>query len=300
WNYFKYKFNLIYRIKFLLLVRGFGFKYCYNLTAGRGVTVDELALLSGAEFSFALNTNFRFLRNLYGKFMNKKYTEIISTEHSSEFEKHLQVLRKLGIHHNSPRTSLYIDDLELIKAKKILTELDVENYIVISPFSDLNIKNWNIDKYRELVLKIVNQYQAVTILFIGNTFQKEKISKSFEVNQRLINLAGSLSIIESTAILNNALLFIGNDSGFTHIAKALEIPTIAIIGGGSNGYFFPYGSDDKIVYLYSPQDCFRCEWRCIHKIAFCLQEVKVDDVFREVRKIIQNDGNEISDNNTNS
>jgi heptosyltransferase-2 len=287
WNYSKYKFNLIYRIRFLISIRRIGFRNCFNLTAGRGVTVDELALLSGAQCIYALNSNFRYLKNLYGIFLNKQYTDILSADSMNEYEKHFTVLEKLGIPINTRKTSLYINDTEMLNARCRLASLGVEKYLVISPFSDLTIKNWSVDKFNKLISEILIRYSTITIILIGSIWQYEKISKSIPFNPKLINLAGSLSIIESIALLKEAILFIGNDSGFTHISKALEIPTIAIIGGGSYGNFFPYGTNENISYFYAVKECFKCEWRCIHNFAHCLDDVQVEDVLITANKIIE-------------
>ena len=78
WNYKKYKYNIIYRIKFLLNLRKLNIIDTFNLTAARGITVDELSLLSGGKNIFALNSNYRYLTKLFGESIDKMYTKILA------------------------------------------------------------------------------------------------------------------------------------------------------------------------------------------------------------------------------
>ncbi|MEI7907253.1 MAG: glycosyltransferase family 9 protein, partial [Bacteroidota bacterium] len=70
----------------------------------------------------------------------------------------------------------------------------------------------------------------ITVLLLGTSEQRNTIDSIVKNNNLLINCAGKLSILESAALVKKSRLFIGNDSGFTHIAKALGIPYIGIIG----------------------------------------------------------------------
>ena len=110
------------------------------------------------------------------------------------------------------------------------------------------------------------------------------ISKS---NNKIINTAGLLKLYEVPSVIRKSKLFIGNDSGLTHIALKLNVPIIAIIGGGNYGKFFPYNEENPdVVYLFDKMDCFGCEWKCIYKERFCLTNVKMSTILDNVKKLI--------------
>jgi ADP-heptose:LPS heptosyltransferase len=48
--------------------------------------------------------------------------------------------------------------------------------------------------------------------------------------ENTVNLAGDLSLIETAAVLKHAAVFVGNDSGLAHLARALGIPTVVLFG----------------------------------------------------------------------
>jgi len=286
WNYKKYKYNLFYRIHFLIQVRRLSFKYCFNLTAARGVTVDELALLSGASKIYALNSNFKYLKKLFGEKLNTYYSEILAKNITNEYEKHLEVLKKISIADIRNGTTLKIPKENYLTLKQKIYFNLKNDYLVINPFSDNVKKNWCINKYTELVQLIVNNFPNLMVLMIGNSDQKNSIDQYFSKNKQIINLAGELTIIESAIIVKNAIAFIGNDSGFTHIAKALNINTVAIIGGGSNGNFFPYDIKVNEYYFFHEMDCFGCEWKCKYDEPYCLTEISVYSVFKTIEEVL--------------
>lgn len=262
WDYRKYKYNILYRVKFLGKLRQLGISDCYDLTAARGVTVDELSLLSGAKNIYALNSNFRYLKKLFGKIIDNMYSDILAGNIENEFEKNLAVLKYLGIKNYKTETYLKINSSVLQKIKAILKPFENNIKIVIAPFTELKIKNWGKENYKDLIKSILETNNNAVMFLLGTKSMMSEIDElSFNNSKRVINLAGKYSIIESATILYYSDLFIGNDSGFTHIAKALSKPLIGIIGGGSNGYFIPYSLKQEEVYLFKTMDCFKCEWR---------------------------------------
>jgi len=286
WNYKKYKYNLFYRVRFLISLRSLNLKYCFNLTAARGVTVDELALLSGAEKIYALNSNFKYLEKLFGIQLDKLYSNILAKSTNNEYEKHLEVLKIFSETNSFRGTTLTIspDKFSALEAK---LNFDINTkYIVISPFSDSEIKNWSANNFHELVTLILKNFSYLLIILIGKGSQRSRIAKLFPEASQILNLAGELTISESAIIVKNASIFIGNDSGFTHIAKAFQINTIALIGGGSNGYFLPYNVKNNEYYFYHQTECFRCEWRCKHKRPYCLTEISVISVYKTIEELL--------------
>jgi len=287
WNCKKYKYNILYRVKFSGGLRRLGISDCYNLTAARGVTVDELSLLSGAKNIYALNSNFRYLKKLFGKITDNMYSNILAENVENEFEKNLAVLKYLDIKNYKTETFLNINSSVLKRIKTKLKPFDSNIKIVIAPFTELKIKNWCKEKYIELIKLILETYKNAVILLIGTKSMMHEIDYFVSNHsKRVINLAGKHSIMESAAILYFSNLFIGNDSGFTHIAKALHKPLIGIIGGGSNGYFIPYSQKQEEVYLFKTMNCFKCEWRCIHKKPYCLTDVSVDEVMENINSLL--------------
>jgi ADP-heptose:LPS heptosyltransferase len=77
----------------------------------------------------------------------------------------------------------------------------------------------------------------------------------------------------------HADLFLGVDTGPAHLALALGVPTVVILGGGDYGRFFPYGKSRVVLHR---MDCFQCHWECKYERVRCLDEMPAGAVVREV------------------
>ncbi len=288
WNRKNFNLNPVYRYKFLTVIRNLGINTSINLTAARGVSSDTLALLSGGKKIIAINNNYRYLKKLFGKYLDNLYTEIICKEIANEYMKNIEVLRYLNINSYVSSTFLPINKHNVFFIlRKIGMKNDLAKKIVIAPFSDLPIKDWGLINYKYIITEILNKFEDVKIVLFGSEEQREKIKELVPINtDRVYNIAGILNINESAILLSSCDLFIGNDSGFTHIAKALGVNMIGIIGGGSYGFFFPYNVGSNEIYLFNKLDCFGCEWRCIYSKPFCLTGVSYDEVLEKVTEFL--------------
>ena len=284
WEKREYKYNLFYRLRFLKRIRKIGFNKTFNLTTARGITNDELALLSGANEVFCLESNWRYLTKLFGKWMDLQYDKVIETNQSTEYNKHIHILKNLVGEVTNIDTKVYLDEY-VIKAIKntLISYLPKSNFdeiISIAPISDLDIKNWGIENYKNLINMFLLHTDA-TIILLGTSSQKKIIQLLNDTkSNRVINFAGQFTLLESASIVSISKIFIGNDSGFTHLAKALDKKMIGIIGGGSFGKFFPYNPKKDEILLYHKLDCFGCEWKCIKDKPYCHTNVTVDQVYQ--------------------
>ncbi|HEX4208356.1 MAG TPA: lipopolysaccharide heptosyltransferase II [Ktedonobacteraceae bacterium] len=164
-----------------------------------------------------------------------------------------------------------------------------------NPGMELTVKRWPLERYRELVRKLVNVLDA-NVLLIGG-------KEDYELNQQLMqgldgepaqmqvqNLAGQTSFGQTAAQLSVCDLFIGNDSSPMHLAAAVGIPVIAIFGPTSPQEYGPYPLDDPrhialwknpngrpCFFLGKMQECANCT---------CMQSVTLDDVWEAIQQLM--------------
>jgi ADP-heptose:LPS heptosyltransferase len=282
YNYNKYKFSIFYRIKLLKKLNSLNLNTVFNITAARGILNDEITLLSGARRKYTTCNNLKYLGQFIGNKMNNEYDDIFYKEEKNEYDKHILLLKYLSIKEpiffniKSFDTLNYSDFL----AKK---EYDKNNYILISPLpSDLS-KSWGIENYKNLCSELIKKYKIILIGSPGSIDSLQYISGG---NSYIQLETCELEYIPS--VIANAKLFIGNDSGLTHLALKLNRPLIAIISGAYFKMYFPYKEEPgKFVYLYNIQDCYECHSECIYKSPLCLTNIKLNRVMEEIEKILQ-------------
>jgi len=282
YNYKKYKFSLLYKLKVLTMLRKEGFETCIHLTAARGILNEEITHLVGSKEVITLNSFLQYLGNNLGKYFNKKYTKIIASETLNEYAKHFELMAYLG----GDVTKIVLNNRITFDEENFQKDEKFENYkntIVLAPFSSVMNREWKKEYYIETINKLKESHK---IVLLGAKKQKEDLEKLKNRDENIEILAGELKLHEIPFLLKKAKLYIGQDSGLTHMALKVGIPIIAIIGGGEFGRFFPYKESEKVKYLYSTMDCFLCHWECAKDEMFCMTNVTPKILLNEVKKVL--------------
>lgn len=101
---------------------------------------------------------------------------------------------------------------------------------------------------------------------------------------RALNLCGQTSLLEAAAILRRCRLYIGAESAGAHLACALGVPNVVVLGGGHFGRFMPYSALTSAVAL--PLECFDCNWHCPHSRAHCVKDLSPEVLSAAIRKAL--------------
>ncbi len=120
-----------------------------------------------------------------------------------------------------------------------------KGYVVIAPGAGFKTKQWLPNYFKDLIKKLVSA-KNINIILLGG--QKE--AKSFEalrISDKVFNLAGELSLLETAIVISKAKFLVSNDSGLMHLATAVNTPVLAIFGSTVKELgFFPFRSEHKI------------------------------------------------------
>lgn len=268
----KYRFNLIYRIKILQMLKKFKFSTVVNITPERGSLNDELSILSSGKTTISIKSTSPFLIKSITKIYNLHYSKFIESDSVSNY-KSLNQLAKY----------FQINFLDQNKRNSNINnyQKSIKKVILIAPSASDKFRNWKKNNFKELVDILSKESK---IILMGTSKQK-KIIKYISNNNQNIEIKIDLTYEEMYKILNSVNLFIGLDSGVTHFALQLNKPTIAIIGGGKYGKFFPYKESSNVKFLFYSMDCFGCEWHCKYKEPYCINKISVNEVYYLINKI---------------
>ncbi len=111
-----------------------------------------------------------------------------------------------------------------------VAEQKLRDSAVIHPFSGSKSKNWPLDRYQELAGCLPYE-----IDWLAGPEEHLPEGRRFE------NLA------ELAAFVAVARLYIGNDSGITHLAAAVGVKTLAIFGPKSPKIWVPRGKNVEVI-----------------------------------------------------
>jgi heptosyltransferase-2 len=161
-----------------------------------------------------------------------------------------------------------------------------DHIIAVAPGSVWKTKQWPKEYYTTLLQRIEIEAKGAKVLLVGG---KEDMRLCEEIlygaRSSATNLAGSLSVLETCAVVEKIDLMIANDSAPLHIANAVGTDVIAIFGP-TVGRFgcFPFGKND--VVLEVDLDCRPCGKhggrRCPRKHFRCMMDITPAHVFREI------------------
>lgn len=277
YNKQNFRYNIIYKIKIILALRKYNIDVILNISPVRGNLNDEITLLSGSKSKIATNFSSVFKSRLSLCYYNKKYSYILTDNFQSEYLKLTLLLDRLNITYTKSKRPFKVNTI------CNLTLLGTSNYVVIAPATTNNIKNWDKSSF----LMLANKFsESMQIVYIGTKNQNNIINYLNKNTNNSIAFINELSFPDLINLIAGSKLFIGLDSGLTHVALYLEIPLVAIIGGGGFGKFFPYREYNNAKFLYHQLQCFGCNWHCIYGSPNCINLVSVESAFQACKSVI--------------
>ncbi len=150
-------------------------------------------------------------------------------------------------------------------------------------------KKWNIDKFKELALKLAEK-DNTKVLIVGSSEDREKVKDFENLHPNIIVYAGDFNILESAALLSLVDVFIASDTGPLHIASAVEKPIcIGLYGAMAVPRTGIWG--DKHFSIKSNLECVPCQQRyCKIKNGDyepCMESISVSEILEVIEKQVQ-------------
>ncbi|MCZ6678550.1 MAG: glycosyltransferase family 9 protein [Candidatus Poribacteria bacterium] len=146
--------------------------------------------------------------------------------------------------------------------------------------------SWSLPGYAALADRLKRELQ-LEIVFCGSNEEMDLIQQiRLQMSVSSATLAGKTTLRQLAALLRRASLYIGSETGPLHIAVALGVPTVCIIGGGHYGRFFPYPQVKYALPVTNRLSCFGCEWHCHRSEAECITKVSVEDVWKATTRML--------------
>ncbi len=112
----------------------------------------------------------------------------------------------------------------------------------VNPGSTLLTKRWPPERFAALAERLVAEWGG-TVVLVGAASDREAVEQVLgALPFPAVDLAGRLSLSGLAALCEQADLYVGNDSGTTHLAAAVGTPTVAIFGPTSPRRYRPRGA----------------------------------------------------------
>jgi len=139
----------------------------------------------------------------------------------------------------------------------------------------------------ELMKKILSETDLKCVLLGGK--REKELARTIEQeigNNKVVNLTGIVGLREAFSLISKAKFVFGMETGLTHAAWILEIPTVMVYGGGHFGRFLPLSSAGKVV--FHRMSCFGCNWKCVYsETPFkCVSSISVSELIKALFSVM--------------
>jgi len=202
----------------------------------------------------------------------------------------LSLVRAMGfpVHRDYPRLHLLTEDRH--EAAVFLNRHGVTRdnpVIAVHPGSGSRKKMWPLDRFLALAegLAVGHQSQILLVVGPGEEHIKERLVPV--IRRRPWIVLSGLSLPLLGAILEHACVFVGNDSGISHMAAAVGVPVVTLFGPTDPAVWAPLGGD--VTVIRRSLSCSPCDRRtmahCEHQR--CLMGISVKEVRQAVKGAIE-------------
>lgn len=190
----------------------------------------------------------------------------------------------------NPGDQQYIENL--FEEGKI-TKDDFIVGLCVNSAESAHSRKWAKEKFAQLADLLVEKYKAKIVIVgaMNDYADNETVIKLMKHSEEATNTAGKTTLKQSIALIDCCKLFISNDTGPMHLAAAQSVPTIGLFGPNLPLRYSPYGRKNiAIRKAVIEEPCIN-----VHKgtIPDCkdhnhMSRIEVEDVMREVEKIVKN------------
>jgi ADP-heptose:LPS heptosyltransferase len=191
-------------------------------------------------------------------------------------------------------TRLQIPDLHREEAAQLLARFDGAPKIGIHVSGGRAIKQWPIERFRDVAERLVRDRGAAIVL-TGTPADSAQVDivRSALPAVRVLDLTRDASLLTVAAVLERLDLFVTGDTGPMHIANAAGTPVVAVFGPSQPSRYGPRGVRDRVVRIDLP--CSPCNRirrppeRCTGHTPDCLAGVDTSAVLAAIDAALAGD-----------
>lgn len=157
---------------------------------------------------------------------------------------------------------------------------DDKPIVAVHPSAWSPVRRWPISQFRSLVQALVAG-EGVRVLVV-----QDPDGYGGELGDIPGVVLTKPSLEDMVAQLARCDVFLGNDSGPAHIAAAVGADTVTIVGPQVAAWYRPYGEHHRVVQI-DDVPCRPCFDHCTQPENFCITQISVPRVLKEVEAVIR-------------
>jgi len=170
-----------------------------------------------------------------------------------------------------------------------------ERFLAVAPGGgdswgkDASYKRWPVKYFSKLVTRLEEERGIHGVAILGSS-SEEALCEELQsmIKPPAVVLAGETTLAQTAMVLKRSALFLGNDGGLVHLARALHVPLIALYGPVPPEVYGPYPPSSDAVAIYKKDLACR---PCYYKFRYnnqcqtvaCLKDLTPDEVMNSLK-----------------
>jgi heptosyltransferase-2 len=194
----------------------------------------------------------------------------------------LDLVELLGGKREDCEPEVFLSDEELQWASKALGSkgIDINKLtIAIHPGAYYPSQRWSAQRFGEVARRILEQRET-NIILLGSRDEEPLLRDVKKIAGDGVQVFSGLKLRELMALLSKCDLLICNNSGPLHIASALKVPTVSMIGPTVTPLWLPCGKHDVVI--KRELACSPCN-KAVCRNHECMELITVDEVLEAVQ-----------------
>ena len=250
------------------------------------IVIDTQGLIKSAIVSRAIPSDktFGFDKNsLRESFAAKFYTDVCSISYDENIIKRNAAVISSALDIKISHDDILTKQSFLFSNSQISSDLlsDSKPNIALIPGASFKSKIYSADQYAQIANKLKSQ--ANFIVLWGNESERNMAEKIHKIAPE-VHIADKLTLDGLKGFIMQTDLVIGGDTGPTHMAWALNIPSITLFGS-TPGYRNTYITDiNRVIESESEVDPYK-----INKNDFSIKDIKVNEIVKITMMLIQSE-----------
>ncbi|RWG76472.1 MAG: glycosyltransferase family 9 protein [Mesorhizobium sp.] len=161
-------------------------------------------------------------------------------------------------------------------------------FVAVHPGASFPGRRWQPERFAAAIDRIATE-TGLDVVVVGGPEEKEAADKIMAAAKTpVVNMVGALSLETLLALLKEARLFVGNESGPMHMAAAAGTPVVGLFGLTNPIKWGPVGAPSISLRPQMPCDCVGGDLcrRTDPSKACCVWRLEVDAVVEAARELL--------------
>jgi ADP-heptose:LPS heptosyltransferase len=157
--------------------------------------------------------------------------------------------------------------------------------IILHPGSGSKKKVWPLERFLDLAHILQDLIDSKIFLVLGPA-EGPEVQKAFKgMESNTVIMGKDLTLLQLASVMEGCRFFVGNDSGISHMAAALGLPTVVLFGPTDQKVWSPRG--EKTFVVRRGVHCSPCPqerfFQC--KEFECLKAIEVREVLEGLKRL---------------